>query len=311
MVFEGSEKKLEIVFNAQACTLREKPLAFWQQVVAKAEAEILSVTSNEHQDAYILSESSLFVWDHKLVILTCGLSTLIDAACFVIEHFGKQAIDFVCYQRKNEYFANEQASSFVQDATRLNALIPGQARRIGHLDSHHHFLFTSDSHFRAEKADVSCELMMYHITGNVADYLRAEGQLASTIRKQLQLDDLFTGFSIDEHLFSPLGYSVNGIRGNEYFTIHITPQEQSSYVSLETNVNPQHHGVDFVGILLDLLQPTSWDIIGFNCQIPRDHFPQHHHLGECAFAIAQGYKININHFQQQHSEKMAPTILPC
>ena len=49
---------------------------------------------------------------------------------------------------------------------------------------------------------------------------------------------------IDDYLFEPCGYSMNGILRNEstdyglgeYMTIHITPEPEYSYVSFESNI---------------------------------------------------------------------------
>lgn len=46
---------------------------------------------------------------------------------------------------------------------------------------------------------------------------------------------LFPGAKIDEFGFDPCGYSMNGIIGDAFFTIHITPQPEQSYASFETN----------------------------------------------------------------------------
>ncbi len=51
------------------------------------------------------------------------------------------------------------------------------------------------------------------------------------------IGDLFPGAVCDDFLFDPCGYSVNGLLGEGYFTIHITPQEGCSYASFETNIN--------------------------------------------------------------------------
>jgi S-adenosylmethionine decarboxylase len=80
LFFEGSEKKIEIIFKPSAPNLRALGKPFWEDVVWASGAKILSQVSNEHMDAYLLSESSLFVYDRYLVMITCGRTRLIQAA---------------------------------------------------------------------------------------------------------------------------------------------------------------------------------------------------------------------------------------
>ena len=55
--------------------------------------------------------------------------------------------------------------------------------------------------------------------------------------KRSGIDLLLPGSSIDGFLFNPCGYSCNGLLDDTYFTIHITPEPECSFVSFETNYN--------------------------------------------------------------------------
>ena len=46
---------------------------------------MVSHTSNEYFDAYVLSESSLFVYPSRLVIKTCGNTHLLNAASSILD----------------------------------------------------------------------------------------------------------------------------------------------------------------------------------------------------------------------------------
>ncbi|VEU21563.1 DEKNAAC102761 [Brettanomyces naardenensis] len=82
--FEGPEKLLEIWFAPSqkdlplgwpSDGLRHIPLSGIEDMLQKVNCSILSKISSPALDAYLLSESSLFVFAHKLILKTCGTTT--------------------------------------------------------------------------------------------------------------------------------------------------------------------------------------------------------------------------------------------
>src|SRR4051812_18904941 len=116
MYFEGSEKKFELISRGAA--FRTKPESFWRETVELAGAKILSKISNEACDAYLLSESSLFVWDERVTMITCGRTTLARAAAHVLEHTGP--VDFLTFERKKEHYPHQQETDFQEDLKALH-----------------------------------------------------------------------------------------------------------------------------------------------------------------------------------------------
>ncbi|MFB2733474.1 adenosylmethionine decarboxylase [Shewanella mangrovisoli] len=323
MFFEGAEKKLEIRLTPKMASLRQREYGFWSTLVACANAEILSTISNPTCDAYLLSESSLFVWDDKILLLTCGNSTLVDAACHFINALGVEHIAALCYQRKNEYQAQRQSTSFVDDIAKLRTLIPGKAFRVGHLDSHHHYLFCTDNQFCSDdlfstdnqtvfSTETCLELMMYHIRGELADYLKLPTQTEQGIYQRLGFQQLLGDFQFDMHCFQPAGFSLNAIRGTDYVTLHITPslgQGEHSYVSFETNLDLANYSHPVVARLVDLFSPISWDLISFNQPILTAGFPEHLCLAQAVVTTAPVGEITFSHYQQLETQVLQPEFM--
>lgn len=85
-VFEGSEKRLEVdFFPAAGSGLRSLTRIQLDQLVENAGCCIVSDRHNEQFDAYVLSESSLFVFPTKLVLKTCGTTKILHAIPLLLE----------------------------------------------------------------------------------------------------------------------------------------------------------------------------------------------------------------------------------
>ncbi len=261
LFFEGSEKKAEIVVNTTKISLLDHiEDEFWVALVQCCNAQILSSVKNEHCKAFLLSESSLFVWHDRFVILTCGNTRLVHSVEFFIQQIGMDKIQQVTYQRKNEYFAHAQPSSFGDDIKLLGQYVAGKAYRFGELDSHHNYIFHQDNNFRVNNLDKIYEFLAYQISAEASEKLTTAGLKSAEIRQFLQLDQLIGDFLLDDFVFDPFGYSVNAIKGKYYLTIHVTPQANSSYVSVESNMNLSELSERFLAVLA----PKSFDLLSFN-----------------------------------------------
>jgi S-adenosylmethionine decarboxylase len=151
--FEGPEKTLEVVFRRihdehydttigrvtpppcgperdegpiHRVGLRCLARSSLDEICARARCTILSSVSNRYMDAYVLSESSLFIYPYMLVLKTCGTTTLLRCIARLIE-FGRKLgleIDWVGYSRKNFNFPGDQQfphQSFHQELDYLHS----------------------------------------------------------------------------------------------------------------------------------------------------------------------------------------------
>jgi S-adenosylmethionine decarboxylase len=128
--------------------------------------QVLSVIENEHVDAYLLSESSMFVFPHKLILKTCGTTTLLCGLPRILEIatlFGgfprntappspgilvAAAPYRVFYSRKNFLFPDRQKGphrSWRDEVHTLDKLfLRGSAYMIGKMNGEHWYLYLTE-----------------------------------------------------------------------------------------------------------------------------------------------------------------------
>lgn len=86
--FEGPEKTIEIDFVPHvgpSSGARQISRENWEYILSQARCTILDQMSGKNFDSYLLSESSLFVYPQKVIIKTCGTTTLLRAVVPLIE----------------------------------------------------------------------------------------------------------------------------------------------------------------------------------------------------------------------------------
>jgi S-adenosylmethionine decarboxylase len=260
--FEGPEKKVELVVVDGHRSLRSYGEDAWHTVVAAANAKVLSKRSSEVFDAYLLSESSLFVYDEHITLITCGQTSLVDAAIAVVDLVGVDAVAFLALERKNEHFPQEQPSTFREDARRLRSIVPGRALRFGDEHSHCIELFHTVRAYAPDAKDTTIEILMHGIPECARRFAGGDDGALERIRGT-GVCTILPGFEIDDHVFSPAGYSLNALKDDLYYTLHVTPEEVGSYASFETNFDFREDPLGVVDAVIEIFRPESFDLFAF------------------------------------------------
>lgn len=263
-LFEGPEKKLVVHFtphrHARACapeahSLRTLPRHQIEQITTAARCSILSVVSDESTDAYLLSESSLFVTSRRIVIKTCGTTTLLHALAVIIRLAASVSLQptSVLFARVAYLFPHKQEyphNHIVDEAAYLDDVLHTRGRVIRH-NAHmsvQWFCYVAslpsvclnDADFSG--VDRCLEVYMFDLDPRVMRQfmLPAGVQSGSDPRHtgttaRVGLPDLIGDDAIvDAFNFTPCGYSMNAIGSHgTYFSVHVTPEDGASYVSFE------------------------------------------------------------------------------
>ena len=258
-MFEGSEKKIEVVFSPNSPSLLDHKDKFWEKIVKACGADIISGSKFPKAHAYLLSESSLFVWSHRLVFITCGKTVLSKSFMKILKSFPKNQIELCFFQRKNEFFPQNQKSCFYKDLKKIQQKIKGSSYRFGALHDHHFFLFHNDTDFIPHKEDQTLEILIYD-SQTVKD---TSTETVSALKQTLK--NSFHGFEIQDHFFKPLGYSLNATRDELYYTLHITPEKPFFYISFETNIQ-EKSTQNLTDKILNIFKPIKFDFILFESQ---------------------------------------------
>ena len=306
MLFEGTEKKLELFISKDAKSLRSFDSSTWENVVQASKAQIISSLHNDYCTAHLLSESSLFIYDNFLTMITCGNTSLVNATFEILKFIPEDKILSFFYERKNPIFPNKQLTSFYDDIKQLKKYFNGSAYRFGDLTEHHICLFHKNVKGTLDLQDMTLEILMHEIDDNVKN-LFCSGKDVKLSMKSLGIYDLFSSdFQIDEHVFEPYGYSLNAIRKDEYYTFHVTPGELGSYVSFETNHKFSDDYQKTIEKILNIFKPKLFDVFQFQINdspnINGLYLPKRRVRKRLNF----GYDVQFYNFYKKHNEFLEP-----
>ena len=254
--FEGAEKLLEIWFcpplansTPADCSLRAIPKRELDRLLEMAGCKILQTLRTDHIDAYLLSESSLFVSDRRLILKTCGQTKPLLVVGELLKlarvYAGMDSVTNVYYSRKNFFRPQLQPqlhTTFDEEIKHLDDFFQdGTAYCMGPLKHDRWYLYTLTSP-RATPLNCSDHTLELQMTDIPAQRLRLyswaecpDGAAQCSQRSGI-LELLPKGTRVQDELFRPVGYSMNGVVArDEYVTIHVTPEPEFCYVSFETN----------------------------------------------------------------------------
>ena len=245
-IFEGPEKNLQVIFNNKyydTGTLRSISQDRWQEMLKYAKCKILTTKTNKQLTSYILSESSLFIYDDRIILKTCGITPLLNALDDIIL-IGKELNlkpAAVLYWRKN--FINPHLQSrvhqtFENEIAFLDEHLGGDSRTaiLGPKEKDHFYFYYSELLPKEEFNPVfnTFEIKMHEIhPSKTENFFWKKGAIRPESLNEVYQE--LPGYKIDEFFFEPCGYSMNGINENNYETIHVTPEGSCSYLSFETN----------------------------------------------------------------------------
>ncbi|GFS10272.1 S-adenosylmethionine decarboxylase proenzyme [Elysia marginata] len=268
--YEGTEKLLEVWFtstsNDETCDLRSIKREKWDALLKLVRADIISMMKDEDMDAYVLSESSMFVTKNRFILKTCGTTTLLLAVKELIQmvkaECGFDKVNDIFYSRKNfvhPELQDQLHQSFDKEVSLLDEMFQhGAAYVLGRMNKDCWYLYTLDD-VGVDQPDQTFELLMWDMCPKSMEVFTMQvSQDGKDATKRSGICDIIPGIKIDDFLFDPCGYSMNGILpGGFYITIHVTPEPHCSYVSFESNV-PQASYEGLIQKVLKVFNPGKF-----------------------------------------------------
>lgn len=279
--FEGFEKRLELHFfgddpSVADMGLRQLEFESLEQVLHAVQCTVVSAVGNPYFDAYVLSESSLFVYPTKIIIKTCGTTQLLKSIRPLL-HYARHLGLTLCscrYTRGSFIFPKAQPfphTSFKEEVIYLEETLPTNlcCRKASVMPSkntsHSWHVFTASDDDEAHVApDVlyTLEICMTELDRVLArKFFKRPGdeKTGDTAGKEMTqltgIGDINPGALICDFAFDPCGYSMNGvIDGDRYSTIHVTPEDGYSYASFECVGSIYDDDDDFVQVLKKAVQ---------------------------------------------------------
>ena len=276
--FEGSEKKLVIDF-AGVGSMRTVPRVEIDAFLSAAKCTIISQTSTELFDSYVLSESSLFIYPHQVIVKTCGTTSLLYCLPKLLASGSKIGLfpEFVSFTRSNYKYPEVQPDvhkDFDSEVNYLNQYFCGEAYILGPLNGTRWHVYTAEVQLPSKieyfpRHEQTFEVVMTHLEpAATARFFRLKSDPealvynAKKVTQESGIDKLIPNSIVDDFLFEPCGYSCNGVIDGTYFTIHVTPEDHCSFASFETNASLDDYN-PLLKKVLEIFKPKTFCVSMF------------------------------------------------
>jgi S-adenosylmethionine decarboxylase len=339
-VFEGPEKKLEIFFRPNAASdargFRRHGKETWSDVLSDAHVTILHVVGNDEFDAYLLSESSLFVYPTKLILKTCGTTTLLLVLPKVLALADALGMPLANAHYSHFRYAFPQLqpyphSSFGEEQRTMRELLEGRvadvsAKAIGSdaATGTAWFALAADGLVGPDDEkkqptppaeDCIFEVAMEGLSAKVCDGFfgtdaahagKTGRALANSMGELIGMNALVEGAVVDDWAFEPCGYSMNALNGPYYYTVHVTPEHAFSYASFETN-DPAFAAADKLRDVATAFDPTSLTVTvttrggGKGVAVP-ELFDATSATAHASVQITREVSIHVCSFERAHTD---------
>lgn len=250
--YEGAEKLLEFWFHlpdgSSPVGIRAISQASWKKLLKLVKCEVLSIIQNDTTDAYLLSESSLFVFPNRVILKTCGTTTLLVAIkpiMALVEEAVPGAVAINAFYShlhfKAPHLQAQPHTSFEEEVSLLDQLLTaGSPFAFGQQDgANKWYMYAMQKpDYPLCRPDQTLEVIMTDLDTEVSGHFSPRVfSSPEHLVKAMGFQDIMKGAIIDAKLFTPCGFSLNALFEDEvYFTIHVTPQVECSFASFETNL---------------------------------------------------------------------------
>ncbi|KAK7329888.1 hypothetical protein VNO77_24069 [Canavalia gladiata] len=250
--FEGFEKRMEISFSEppifkdpHGLGLRALTRAQLNSILEPVCCTMVAHLSNSQLDSYVLSESSLFIYPFKIVLKTCGTTRLLQSVKPIINLAASLSLSVLAvkYSRGTFLFPIDQHAphkSFLDEVAVLNdyfAHLHAEAYVIGDPatpNRNWHIYSACREDATSSLTGVgTVEMCMTGLNREKARVFFKEFGGEGKMTEMSGVLDIIPGHVICDFEFDPCGYSMNGIEGAAFSTVHVTPEDGFSYASYE------------------------------------------------------------------------------
>lgn len=301
-LFEGVEKKLVLDFDGDG-SMRDVKREVVNTMFQNACCMALSKVSNDDMDAYVLSESSCFIYEKRVVLKTCGTTEPIGAVPCLLAAAKRQGLEVKSgmYCHMDLQWPRRQSPIYREFVTERDLLqcyfVNAESCKLTSGDNPAWNIYTHDTPIIP-----TFEVIMYDLDRETMDqFYEKNGGNGEAVTTSSGTISLAPDAKWDTFLFNPCGYSANAIEGESYLTIHITPEEACSYASVEISPPPKSIS-GMVNQIVELYKPGRFAVIlsGPDKMEGPTVIPGHDYTTSDVLCqeVTPGYNVWIAHFEE-------------